>query len=385
MSKREYTRTEKVFSPALCVTHNCNLSCVYCYQNHDVCGKMNCATAQKCIDWILDNIPEDREKLVINFIGGEPLLEFELIKAVYEYVKTKKINIPIIFFASTNGTVLNQEMKLWFQEHKNDFILGLSLDGDKESQDMNRSNSYDKIDISYFVNTYPKQGVKMTISEFSLKYLADNIIKIYEKGFQRIDGVNLFEGEFDWSQEKYLWILADQLKKMVKYYVDNPYKELNQMLGKSIEVCAATKREKKKNCGIGNNTIFFDIDGRRYPCSYMTPMTFTANTLKSLSEVNFDDEEKFVDEECYNKCYIYPICTNCAAANFQRTGRFDKRDKGRCKINKMIALFTADTHAKRITNNPELYSDETKLYYTIEAIKKIRELYLLEFEKYLKY
>ena len=73
------------FSPSLCVTHNCNLNCVYCYQKHDVNSKMDFSTAKNVIDWIFDNVPPDMSDVEINFIGGEPLLEFQLIKDIVAY------------------------------------------------------------------------------------------------------------------------------------------------------------------------------------------------------------------------------------------------------------------------------------------------------------
>ena len=99
-----------------------------------------------------------------------------LIKKVYDYTLAKYSNESFIFYATTNGALLNDEMKSWFSAHKDTFVLGLSLDGTPDTHNYNRSNSYDKIDIDFFKNTWPIQGVKMTISEYTLKDLADNVI-----------------------------------------------------------------------------------------------------------------------------------------------------------------------------------------------------------------
>ena len=85
MSGKNKTR----FSPTICVTHNCNLDCVYCYQKHDTNNRMTLDTAKSCIDWIFDNIPDYMSGVEIGFIGGEPMLEFELIKSVIEYTQAK--------------------------------------------------------------------------------------------------------------------------------------------------------------------------------------------------------------------------------------------------------------------------------------------------------
>jgi len=112
-------------------------------------------------------------------------------------------------------------MKQWFSEKKDIFKLGLSLDGKKDTHDYNRCNSFDSIDIDFFLNNYPEQGIKMTLSEYSLPHLADDIKYIYSLGFKEIDGVNLAEGAFDWSKDIYIKILMPQLKELVDFYVEN--------------------------------------------------------------------------------------------------------------------------------------------------------------------
>lgn len=372
------------YAPSLCVTHNCNLSCIYCYQNHDTENRMSYETAQTCIDWIFANMPEGKESLTINLIGGEPLLEFKLIQKIYDYVMKIKHEIPVRFFASTNGTVLNKEMKKWISERNSNFILGLSLDGNRTTHNYNRSNSYDMIDFDFFLSNWPEQGVKMTLSEESLKNLADNIIFIHNLGFKKIDGVNLYEGEFDWKQDKFIHMLIPQLFKLKEFYLQNPNLQINQMLNKNIELCALDSKKRQKKCGIGTNVTFFDTDGERYPCSFVTPMTFSDEELSVIKQIDFFNHENFIDDCCYDGCYIYPICSSCAGANYLANHTFKEYNKGRCKINRLIAVFVADLYANRIIKYPEKYENETILYYTIEAIKKIKELYLGEFEMYLQ-
>ena len=371
------------YSPSICVTHNCNLSCIYCYQHHDADNSMSLKTAKKCIDWILANVPENKEALTINLIGGEPLLEFQLIQKIYEYTMERQRDIPVRFFASTNGTLLTSEMKEWITERRHNFILGLSLDGNKETQDFNRSNSFDLIDFEFFLKNWSNQGIKMTLSEFSLNHLAENIKFVHNLGFKRIDGVNLFEGDFDWNQESIIIKLIPQLQKIVDFYLENPKLELNQMFNKKIELCSASREKKHKCCGIGTNVIFFDTDGKKYPCSFVTPMTFKTEELDEILKIDFNNDDLFVDEECYKECYIFPVCSVCAGGNYLKNKSFGIRNKDRCKINKLITLFIADLHSKRILRYPELYPDETRLYHLIEAIQNVRNLYLEEFSEYI--
>ena len=370
------------FLPYLCVTHDCNLNCIYCYQKHDKL-KMSFETAKKCIDWVFDNVPPEMDGIDIQFFGGEPLLEFELIQKIVEYTYQTKISRysnSCAFFASTNGTLLDDSMKKWLIDHKDHFCLGLSLDGTRDTHNHNRSNSFDQIDIDFFRKMWPKQSLKMTLSEYSLHHLAENVKYLHSLGFD-VKGVNLCEGNFNWDNEKFVEILVPQLKELVDFYVENESLPVCQMFDKQLRFCVSKNRERKKWCGTGRGCPCFDVDGKMYPCTYMTPMTFSEKELHAIVNTDFTNDYNFVDEDCYENCYIYPLCGNCAGACYLVNKSFKIRDKRRCLIQKLVALFVADLQAKRILKNPECL-EKNQLYPTIEAIKKIKSLYYDEYQQY---
>jgi radical SAM protein with 4Fe4S-binding SPASM domain len=344
---------------------------------------MSLEVARQSVDWIFSHVPDYADGVEIDFIGGEPLLEFPLIKEIVSYVYSKQPDIPFIFFATTNGTVLNDDMKVWFTAHRSCFWLGLSLDGNRATHNHNRCNSFDTIDIDFFLRNWPEQGVKMTLSEYSLQRLAEDVKYLHSLGFKDIDGINLYEGTFDWDKDEYITTLIPQLTELAKYYAGNDTLHPCQLFDKELNVCESQTKDRKKWCGIGTGTVFFDVDGRHYPCSFVTPMTFTRDELDRILETDFSNDENFIDEECFNDCYIYPICPQCSGANYMVNKTFRKRNRSKCRIQKLIALFIADMEAKRIAKNPKRY-DDTKLYYTIEAIKKIREAYLGMFEEFME-
>jgi len=371
------------FSVNICLTHNCNLGCVYCYQKHDLDHVMSIETAKKTLDWIFNNKPDFKESYEIRFFGGEPLLEFEMIKELVDYVQNKEIDDPYVLYATTNGTLLDDDIKNWCTSHREFFHLGLSLDGKKLTQDHNRCNSFDKIDIDYFIKTWPRQAVKMTISEFGLSHLAEDIIYLHELGFQNVGGVNLFEGGFNWDKDEYIKIIIPQLRQLVDYYVENDTLELNQMFRVNIDWCAAKNAQKlAKWCGVGISSLFFDTDGKKYPCPYITPMTFPENELEEIMKTDFNDDNVFIDKDCMNNCYLYPVCQTCPGVNYEVNKTFNIRTKNKCQIQKLIALFVADLQGKKLLKNPKRM-EPAKKYYTIEAIKKIKELYYNEFKLYL--
>ena len=157
----------------LTLTANCNLSCVYCYEKHDDNKSMSFDTAKYILDSEFEGLKND-DYITIDFFGGEPFLEFELIKKIVSYVREQNIKGRFLpryrFFATTNGTLIHGEIMNFLKAHKN-FYLGLSLDGTKWMHDTNRCNSFDKIDLDFFFFFYPEKQAKMTISDFTLPYL----------------------------------------------------------------------------------------------------------------------------------------------------------------------------------------------------------------------
>lgn len=344
---------------------------------------MSFNTAKACIDDIFSTIPEGTKLIEISFIGGEPLLEMSLIKDIFNYVNHYHNDDRVVFFATTNGTTLSGKDKRWFEKHKERFVLGLSLDGTPQTHNANRSDSFDHIDIPFFVSTWPKQGPKMTISKQSLSSFADDIIYIHNQGFESINGVNFAEGDFNWDNNEDLRVFSKQLHKLMDYYTENPSTPLDQLFGKHIEFCACDHDDKHKTCGIGTRTAFYDVDGRKYPCSFTTPLTFNPEELSKILHTNFEDSAIFVDDDCKNNCYIFPVCGTCPGSNYLVHKSFSQRNKSRCKMNKIACLFIAELHARRILNHRELYKDENQLYFLIEAIKGIRNNYYDDFSQYL--
>ena len=363
----------------ICLTHRCNLNCVYCFQKHDNIHEMTYEICKSCIDWIFEHILYNRNnRAEIAFFGGEPLLRFDLIRLIFDYTINKYQFDNYRFFASTNGTVLTNEMKDWFHKHKDRFILGLSLDGGKESQNENRSNSFNLIDFHFFLSNWPKQNVKMTISEKSIYRYSEDVKYIHSLGFG-INGADLCVGTFNWSSDKYIKVLAPQLKSLIDYYIDNP-NQYNALFKKDLASCAVAK-VRKKNCGCGDKVHYFDTDGKLFPCTFITPMTFSGDDIKAIENCDFCNIDDFVDEDCFNNCYIYQICRTCHAEDYLTTKSFKQYDKSKCRMKIMEAIVIAEYNARLIQKTPQIF-DNTKMYYIIEAIKKIKELYYNDYKKY---
>lgn len=370
----------KTYTIPICLTHRCNLNCIYCFQQHDTTHEMSFDTCKSCIDWVFNNILTNTAvRAEITFFGGEPLLRFDLIKPIVEYTLCQYKSDNYRFFASTNGTIMTDSMKKWFAIHKDMFTLGLSLDGGEKTQNENRSDSFSLIDFEFFHSSWPHQNVKMTVSDKSINRYAADVKFIHSIGFG-INGADLCVGTFDWSDDTYIKILAPQLYGLIDFYLDNP-NYYNAFFQKDLASCAVPK-VRKKNCGCGDKILFFDYDGQRYPCTFITPMTFSSDSLCSIMQCDFCDVDSFVDEKCFHSCYLYQICRTCHAEDYLKTNSFKHYDKTKCRMKYMEALILAEYNARLILRNPKNFND-TKLFHTIEAIKQIKNLYFEEFKSYI--
>lgn len=133
-----YQDLPHVYTLALNVTQQCNLRCKYCYvENPGSVPFMSEKTAQKAVDFITEF--NDIEGFGISFYGGEPLLNFPVIKSTIEYAsKTgEKKGFPEVkFHVTTNGTLMTDEMIDFFTDYDIDVMV--SIDGPAETHDAMR-------------------------------------------------------------------------------------------------------------------------------------------------------------------------------------------------------------------------------------------------------
>jgi Arylsulfatase regulator (Fe-S oxidoreductase) len=121
------------------VTQQCNLRCKYCaysgnyYNRSHTSNRMDFETAKKAIDFYLKR-SEKADQLALSFYGGEPLLEFELIKKCVSYILQRKGDKKILFTMTTNGTLMTEDVIEFLVKYE--FNLMISLDGDKKSHDI---------------------------------------------------------------------------------------------------------------------------------------------------------------------------------------------------------------------------------------------------------
>ena len=338
-------------SVQITITENCNLNCVYCYEKQKDLRVMPLEMVKQIMTGAFAEVEKSDkwDEIEFDFHGGEVALVFGTLKAACEWLWSEKRPKPYICFATTNGTLIHGEIKRWFCQNKNRFHLGMSLDGTPEMQNVNRSDSYDKIDFEFFRRSWPKQGVKMTISPQTLPTLADGIKHIIGLRFELSS--NLAYG-VTWD-ESLIPVYKNQLFELAKFYLDNPELALPNLLSMSMRITGLynlkpeRREERHKWCGSGDAMVCYGVDGCKYPCQVFMPSTHDGEQENLFEKFDFADCTNFEDEECA-ECVIKDACPACYGHNYIATGSLFKRPKDMCKFRMVEALAASYVQGKML-------------------------------------
>ena len=313
------------------ITNNCNLACSYCFEEHTK-DKMSVEDSIKILDTVyanfLINHNPSKEKMGIAFFGGEPLLNFEVIKAVVERAKEKKYSIaPGI---TTNLTLLTDEMMEYFDE--NEIQLLVSIDGTKEIHDRNRSNSYDRVakNVKRMIDVglAHLMEARMTVSPNTVEHLLEGVKNIYSLGFEFVAPVVITDQV--WTQEQ-LAIQKDQMDKMFEFMLnlydwhENKRNFGNKMVDEALEACMVGSIKVKTfnvPCSAwSNRSLSIGCDGTIMPCHQRHTITTHVEevTLGNIftDEINTEKIHDIVPLSWENapesnyKCETCPAKTLC--------------------------------------------------------------------------
>ena len=327
----------------LTLTNNCNLNCSYCYEKHNT-AVFEFENIINIINNEFHNNPESDE-IEFDFFGGEPFLEFNTIRKVVEYVQSKSWPKPYCFFATTNGSLVHGEIQNWLRNQSN-FYCGLSFDGTPDMQDINRSNSSKLIDLEFFVNQYPNQDVKMTISKNTIKSLYDGIVYLEGLGFHV--SCNLAYG-IDWSDNSNAIILEQQLSKLIERYLENPELAPSRILSNNIDRIATRINKSYVYCGAGTAMIAYDVDGNKYPCQLFMPLACGNEKAQNSKNIKFhhgEIPEQLVETKC-NNCVVKNVCPTCYGANYIEFNDIYHHSESYCKLTKIIMRAKSHFRARQ--------------------------------------
>ena len=342
----------KIHVLILQVTQNCNLRCDYCvysggyttrtHQNK----RMSLDTAKLAIDFLKEHSGE-KEKLTICFYGGEPLLEFDLIKSCVEYSESIMPDKKIEYAITTNGTLLSEKYIDWMVE-KN-FIITVSLDGPKEVHDRSRlfadtkTGSFDTImnNLSFLKSKYPafyKTNVHFNtvlsteysfsctdsyFKESDLFYDAPITLSGISGSYKKtpVPVLDEYVCEEQFELFKLMLFLLGRLKSNSSSPLLNEYIRhiayINKKMEQNVRNALPETWHRGGPCVPGITRLFVTVDGELLPCEKVCE-TSEACKIGSLKDgLDIDKISKLLNIEalthdtCSN-CWAYAECTTCA-------------------------------------------------------------------------
>ena len=361
------------------VTDACNLACSYCYQINKATHRMSFDVAKRFIDMLLDADessndyinPQNASGIVIEFIGGEPLLEIDLIDQITNYFIGEMIRrqhpwaTRYRLSVCSNGILyFDERWQRYMKRHWNNFSFSISIDGCKELHDSCRvfpdgSGSYDIAikGVRHFVDELGGfMGSKMTIAPGNVMHTSKAIRGLLDSGYKEIHLNCVYEE--GWTVE-HAKIFYAELKKAADYIIENGlFEDVYVSIFEQAFFRPKDPNDCQNWCGGNGEMIACDWKGDIYPCiRYMESSlgcdqepVIIGNVYDGIMVT--DKQQKCVDclraidrrsqstDECFN-CPIAEGCSWCTALNYQLFGTPDKRATFICVMHKARALANA--------------------------------------------
>ena len=195
----EHFKERETVVKALClhIAHDCNLACRYCFaeegEYHGRRAMMSYEVGKQALDFLIAN-SGNRRNLEVDFFGGEPLMNWDVIKQLVEYGRSQeeKYNKKFRFTLTTNGVLLNDEIMEFANKEMANVVL--SIDGRKEVHDFMRpfrkgAGSYDLI-VPKFQKFAQSRGEKSyyargTFTRHNLDF-SEDVLHLADLGFDQI-------------------------------------------------------------------------------------------------------------------------------------------------------------------------------------------------------
>ena len=335
-------KKRKTVVKALClhIAHDCNLACKYCFaeegEYHGRKALMSFEAGKKALDFLIRN-SGNRRNLEVDFFGGEPLMNWEVVKDLVGYGRSQeeKYNKKFRFTLTTNGVLLNDEIMEFVNREMSNVVL--SLDGRKEVNDKmrpfrNGAGSYDLIvpkfqklaDSRNQTNYY----VRGTFTHDNLDFSRD-VIHFADLGFQQmsIEPVVGDDNEPYAIREEDLPKIMEEYDVLAKEFIKRKkegrgFNFFHFMIDLEQGPCVA---KRLSGCGSGTEYLAVTPWGDLYPCHQFVGREefLLGNVDEGITRTDICDEFKmcnvYAKEKC-RSCFAYYCSGGCAANSYQFHG-----------------------------------------------------------------
>ena len=351
----EFTKNRQTVVKALClhIAHDCNLACRYCFaeegEYHGRRALMSFEVGKKALDFLIAN-SGSRRNLEVDFFGGEPLMNWQVVKDLVAYGREqeKLHNKKFRFTLTTNGVLLNDEVMEFCNREMGNVVL--SVDGRKEVHDFMRpfrkgAGSYDLVIPKFqkFAESrnQDKYYVRGTFTHHNLDFSKD-VLHLADLGFKQISVEPVVAPDTaDYAiTEEDLPILMDEYdllaKEMIKREKEGKgFTFFHFMIDLTGGPCVA---KRLSGCGSGTEYLAVTPWGDLYPChQFVGEEDFLmGNVYEGVKKDEIVKEFKacnvYSKEEC-KKCFARFYCSGgCSANSYNFNGTIDGTYEIGCKL-----------------------------------------------------
>ena len=336
-------KKRKTVVKALClnVSHDCNLACKYCFAGQGEYNGdralMSYEVGKQALDFLIAN-SGNRRNLEVDFFGGEPLMNFDVVKQLVAYgrQREKETGKNFRFTLTTNGVLLNDDVIDFANRELKNVVL--SIDGRKAVNDAmrptrNGKGSYDLILPKYKEFQKKRKGeyyIRGTFTHHSLDFCED-VIHLMDEGFKVISMEPVVAPpEQDYAiREEDVPKLMEQYDKLAAELVKRaragkPVTFFHFMIDLTGGPCVY---KRLSGCGSGTEYLAVTPWGDLYPCHQFVgdERFLLGDVWKGIQQTDIVDEFKcnnvYAKEKCQD-CFARFFCSGgCAANAFQFHGK----------------------------------------------------------------
>lgn len=353
---KEFKKRQSVIK-AIClhVAHDCNLACKYCFacegEYHGPRGLMSYEVGKKALEYLIDH-SGTRKNLEVDFFGGEPSLNFDVVKQLVAYGRSREADTGknFRFTYTTNGIILTDEIMDFCNKEMSNVVL--SLDGRREVNDRMRVNrggngSYDTIVPKFKKFIEKREGkdyyIRGTYTRFNKDFAAD-ILHMADLGFKEISIEPVVaEPSAPYAlKEEDLPELLEQYEVLAKEMIrrernGNGFTFYHYMIDLDGGPCVV---KRVSGCGVGTEYMAVTPEGDFYPCHQFVGNSdfLLGNVYDGVTNAEVCDQFKncniYSHPECDN-CFARMYCSGgCAANAYNSTGSVTGVYKIGCELHK---------------------------------------------------
>ncbi len=330
-------KKRKTVVKALClhIAHDCNLACRYCFaeegEYHGRRALMSFEVGKKALDFLIAN-SGGRRNLEVDFFGGEPLMNWQVVKQLVEYGRSQEEshNKRFRFTLTTNGVLLNDEIMEFCNQEMSNVVL--SLDGRKEVNDRMRpfrkgDGSYDLIVPKFqkFADSRNQTNyyVRGTFTRNNLDFSKD-VLHFADLGFKQMsmEPVVASPKEPYAIREEDLPQILEEYDKLAVEYIKRQregrgFNFFHFMIDLNQGPCVA---KRLSGCGSGTEYLAVTPWGDLYPCHQFVGQEgfLLGNVDEGITNIRVQDEFKlcnvYAKEKCRD-CFARFYCSGGCGAN----------------------------------------------------------------------